>query len=340
MRLSEMAARIGAELFSPAGVDPDIKKVAPITTAGDGDVTFVANPDYYQYLGQTKASAVILKQKQTDLKVPQLIAKDPYVAFAKAANLFWVVKHSLKGVSDQAFISPTAKLGQNVTVYPFAVISDGAEIGDNVVLYSGVFIGENAKIGADCVLYANNVIGERCIIGARCLLHAGSVIGADGFGFAPAEGEIVKIPQVGIVRIEDDVELGACCTVDRAAMGETLVKRGTKLDSKVHIGHNAIIGEHCLFSAHTAIAGSAKVGQWVKAGGHSGIAGHLTVGDNVSIGAMSGVIKDAEPGETYMGFPAIPASEWRRRQVYFKKLADYEKRLKDLETRVAAVEKN
>lgn len=332
MRLGEIAERLGARLVGPKdSAAIMIQKPAPIVEAKAGDITFVAHPDYYRHLKTTAASAVIIGEEQKDCAVAQLIHPQPYLAFAKTAGFFFKPRHPFKGVSTQATIAASAVIGKDVAIAPNVFIAERAEIGDGAVLYPGVFIGEGAKVGAETVMRANCVIEERCIVGARCLIHAGTVIGADGFGFAPGEGEIVKIPQVGIVRLEDDIELGACCTIDRAAMGETLIKRGTKMDSKVHVGHNAIIGEHCLFSAQTAIAGSARVGNWVKSGGHAGIAGHLTVGDNVSIGAMSGVIKDAEPGETYMGFPAIPASEWRRRQVYLKKLKDYEDRLRKLE---------
>lgn len=340
INLKTIAQHIGAQLVGPADCATwDIARISPIQSAVAGHITFVANPDYYQYLPQTKASAVIVKDQQSSLPhLAQLVHPNPYMAFAKAAQLFYQPQHPWRGVSEQSQVAASAKLGKDVGIGPFCVVGERVQLGERVVLYPGVVVGNDVTIGDDTVLYPHCVVGERCHVGKRNIIHAGTVIGADGFGFAMDEHEIVKIPQIGTVRIEDDVELGACVTIDRAAMGETVIQRGCKFDDKVHIGHNAIIGENCVFSAQTAVAGSAKVGRWVKSGGLAGIAGHLTVGDHVSIGAMTGVIKDAEADETYMGFPAIKAGEWRRRQVYLKKLADYETRLKDLETRLQAQE--
>ena len=201
--------------------------------------------------------------------MPQLVAAKPHLAFAKAAALFYQPDHGPQVVSEQAFIHPSAKLGEFITIYPYVYVGENAEIGDAAVLYPGVFVGSKAKVGKAAILHANVVIGERCQVGERTVIHGGTVIGADGFGFAPDKINIVKIPQTGTVVIGDDVELGALCTIDRATMGATTIGNGCKFDSKVHVGHNAEVGEHTMFSAHTAVGGSAKVGSWVVAGGPS-----------------------------------------------------------------------
>ena len=339
--LNDIAEKIGASIHWPGGkaIQVTIDSIAPVQTAAKGQLTFVANAEYTRFVPVTAAAAIILKEARSDCTVPQLIAKNPYVAFARAAQLFAPARIESGVISSAAYVAPSVNCGRSVTIYPHCYVADGVVLGDRVALYPGVYVGPDVVIGDDSVVFPNAVIMERCRIGQRVIIHAGTVIGADGFGFAPGEGTIHKIPQVGIVVIEDDVELGAACTVDRAALGETRIKRGTKLDSKVHIGHNAVIGEHCLFAAHTAVAGSARVGDWVMAGGHSGIAGHLEVGDRVQIGAMTGVIKDAIANETYLGFPAIPASEWRRQQVHLRRLAGYEKRIKELEARLEKVDR-
>ncbi len=338
MRIDQLAEAVGARLYWPdeKAVNPslEISRMAPITSAKTGDITFVTTAEYAKKLSSTQASAVILAAENPQCPLPQLIHKSPHVAFAKVAQIFESRRPPVQGVHPQAVVHPAARIGQNVSIGPFCHVAADVVIGDRVVLHAGAVVGPGVTIGDDTEIRANTVIEYDCKIGARVLIHAGSVIGADGFGFAVDEGRIIKIPQVGIVRIEDDVEVGACCTIDRAAMGETLISAGTKLDSKVHIGHGALIGRNCMFSAHTAVAGSATVGDWVLAGGHSGIAGHLTVGNGVKIGAMTGVIKDADAGETYLGFPAIPGSEWRRQQVYLRKLPELEKRLKELERRL------
>jgi len=342
MKLVTIAEKLGAKLQAARDGEVEIVSLAPITSAKKGELTFLANPEYQKFLPECQASAVIVDRVFENVKIPQLVVKNPYAGFARAANMFWQPSHPHKGISSAAFIDETAKVPADATIFPTAYIATGAKIGQRVVIYPGCFVGAHAVIGDDVILYANVYIGERVQIGSRVMIHAGSVLGADGFGFAPDENEIVKIPQVGTVIVEDDVEIGAVCTIDRAALKETRVRRGTKLDSKVHIAHNVEVGENCMFSALTGIAGSTKIGNWVMMGGHSGASGHLTIPDRVKVGAMSGVVREGcEEGETYMGFPAIPAGEWRRAQVYQKRLPQIEKdmkamreTIKDLQTRL------
>jgi UDP-3-O-[3-hydroxymyristoyl] glucosamine N-acyltransferase len=334
MKLSELSDFLKGRLFIPDGAkdkSPVIKRLAPIDKAGNGDITFVANPEYEKFLKTTNASAVIVKEQSADCVVPQIILKNPYAGFAKTAQLFQEPPKLSKQVSQQAFIGEHVKLGANVTVFPFAYIDDGAEIGDDAVIYPGVYVGKNVTIGKNSTVYANAVIYDGCKIGARVIIHSGAVIGGDGFGFAVGDGEIIKIPQVGIVVLEDDVEVGATTTVDRAAMGVTKVGRGTKLDSKVQIGHNVETGEHCMLSAFVGLAGTSKIGNWVIMGAYAGLNGHTKIADGCQIAAKCGVISDIEEKGVYMGFPHMPAGEWRRQQVYLRKLGEFDKRLKALE---------
>jgi len=321
------------------GADVEITCISPIHEAKEGELTFVANPDYRRFIKTSKASAIILGEESEDALVPQLIHKNPYLAYAKIAQAFYKPNAGPKGVSDQAFIAADAKLGEGITVYPFAFVGARAKIEDGVVLFPGVYIGADAVIGAGSVLHSNVCVGDGVLIGQRVIIHSGTVIGSDGFGFAPGEDEIVKIPQTGIVVIEDDVEIGALCSIDRAALGETRIKRSAKIDSKVHIAHNVEVGECSMIAALTGISGSTKLGKWVMMGGHSGVSGHLNVADHTKIGAMTGVIQETTAGKTYMGFPAVEAGEWRRRQVHFKRLPETEKKVKELEKRIADLEK-
>jgi len=338
MRLSELAEIIGAKVVYPEGgsseVDTAITAVAPIEVAKEGEVTFVSNPEYAKYVAQTHASAVIVKELHESCKIPMLLHDNPYFAFAKTAHLFYRPHRGPHGVSEHAFIASDATLGDDVTIYPHAFIGSRAKLGNQVVVMPGVSIGDDVEIGDNTILYSNVVIYHDCKIGDHCIIHSGTVIGADGFGYAVGEGEIVKIPQVGNVVIGDHVEMGAMCSIDRAAMGSTVIKSGTKLDNKVQVGHNVEVGENCMLSAFSGLAGSCKLGDWVIMGGHSGVNGHTEVCSGARIGAMTGVVKSIEePGE-YIGFPAIKARDWRRKQVYLKKITQHEERLKALEDKL------
>lgn len=336
MKISEIANRLNAKLLLGAGQtgDEEISRVLPIDEAKRSDVTFVANPRYQSYLQDSQAGAVILSKVSEGVKGAQLIVDNPYLAFAKVLGLFNPPKQFAPGVSQQAVVCESADIAADATVMPAAYISEGAKIGPRTVVMPGVFVGAEAAIGEDVTLHPNVVIGDRCVVGHRVTIFGAAVIGADGFGYANDRGKVVKVPQTGIVRIMDDVEIGACSSIDRAVLGETIIRDNVKLDSQVHIGHNADIGEQCVFSANTSIAGSAKIGRGVATGGLSGVAGHLTVGEGVQIGAMTGVIKDVGPGEVCLGFPAQPAKSWRRQQALMKQLESLKARIKDLESKV------
>ncbi len=342
--IKDLAALLKAEIIFPSGqenlaVTKDLKALAPIASAAADDVTFLANDDYEKYLTITKAACIIVKRVYPGLTAFQLVHANPYWAFAKAAQIFFPPKKHSPGISSQATIAKSAVIGEGVTVFPHVYIGERAVIGENVVLYPGVYIGDDCRIGDNSILRANVVCEDRVVIGKRALIHAGSVLGADGFGFAPGEGEVAKIPQIGGVRIGDDVEIGGLSTIDRGALEDTEVGNGTKLDSHVHIGHGVKVGNNSMLCAFSGIAGSARLGNWVVTGGHSAVGNRVVLADGVQLGAMSAMTKNADEKGAYLGFPAIPQGEWRRQVARVRKLADFEEKLKDLSVRVRELEK-
>ena len=292
-----------------------VRAVNGIKEAGAGDLTFLANSKYAPLLASTKASAVILAEGVT-APIPALTVKNPDLAFAKVAeHLSGGAWRPPPGIHPTAVVSKTATVGKNVSIGAGTVVEDGASIGDNSVLYAQVYIGRETVIGADSLIYPQVVVREKCRIGARVILHSGTVIGSDGFGYATDKGVHHKIPQVGIVVVEDDVELGANVTVDRARFGRTVIGRGTKIDNLVQIGHNVVLGQGCLLVSQAGIAGSTKLGNYVVMAGQSGLIGHLEIGDGAIITAQSGLTKDV-PAKAVMS--GSPASD---RRTHLKELA-------------------
>ena len=338
MLLGDIAEAIEGTLTNGSNPKAEIAAIAPIQSAHPSDITFLTNAEYAKHLSGCRAAAIIVGSEIPDLQMAQIVHKNPYWAFAKVSQLFAVKKTHPDPRQDLAFIDASAQIDASAVIYPFAFVGANARVAAGSVIYPGVYLGADSSVGKDSVIHPNCFIGDRCRVGERVLMHAGTVIGADGFGFAPGDGSIAKIPQTGIVVIEDDVELGGVCTVDRAAFGETVIGKGCKLDSKVHVGHNVKIGKNSMFSALSGIAGSTTIGDWVLMGGHSGVSGHLHVPDRVKIGAMTAVVQKTEAGETYLGFPATPAKEWKRSLVYQKRLPKYEARVKELERKLAALE--
>lgn len=331
--LQELASKIGAQLHLPNGCSADaiVEGVAPIDRASSGDLTFIANPDYAKFAAETKAAVVIVGAVMERCPRPQLVHKNPYWAFAIAFQMFVPPRNESGSIDERAFVSPTAKIGSGVTIYPFAHISEGVVIGDNSVVFPGVHLGRGVTVGQQTIIRANVVVEDGCIIGDRVLIHGNTTIGADGFGFAPGETGNAKIPQVGIVRVEDDSEIGAGCTVDRAAFGETVIGRGTKLDSSVHVGHGAKIGAHGILCAGAGVGGSAKLGERVVLAGSTSVSNNVSIADNTKIGALAGVTKSLRESGEYMGFPAVPASQWRREVAAVRRLKSLEERLSNLE---------
>ena len=312
MTLSELARAIAAELVG----DPTttITAVNTLEDARPGEVSFLANARYVKQLEATDASAVIVAPGVTNPRVALLKAKDPYFAFAQAVVLLHGYrKHPHTGTHPRAHVDPTAT------------------IGDGTILYPGVYVGPRTRIGRDCALHPNVVVYDDCIIGDRVIIHANSSIGQDGFGYATHDGIHQKIPQVGNVIIEDDVEIGANAAIDRAVLGSTVIGRGTKINDLVAIGHNARIGPHGILVALVGVAGSVTVGHHVTMAGQVGVAGHLKIGDNVTIGAQSGVVNNVPDQSTLLGSPAMPINQARRVAAIFVQLPELNERLKKLE---------
>jgi UDP-3-O-[3-hydroxymyristoyl] glucosamine N-acyltransferase len=344
MKLRDIAQFLGATL--EGNPDQDILRVAKIEEAGEGALTFLANPKYSRFLASTRASAVIVgtavkvEDRPADLPPLSLVrVADPYVGFVRILAKLHPPKPPLPpGIHPTACIDPTAVLGTDVRVGPHAVIGARCRIGDRTMIAACAVISDDVNVGVDCILYANVSVREGCQIGQRCILQPGAVIGSDGFGFAPQpDGTFEKIPQMGIVVIEDDVEIGANTTVDRATLGETRIKKGVKLDNLIQVAHNVVIGENTVMAAQSGISGSTRVGKNVMVAGQVGFTGHIEIADGVKVGAQSGVHRSlTTPNGTYFGTPAYPHREAMRIYGAFTQLPDLLSTVRDLVKRLNA----
>jgi UDP-3-O-[3-hydroxymyristoyl] glucosamine N-acyltransferase len=312
--------------------------LAPLEAAGPDKITFLANPKYASKVADTGAGAVLMAPGGESYGRNVIEVANPYLAFAKLLTLFYVQPHPPLGVMPEACVGVGVTLGENISVYPGAIIGDNVTIGDGCVIYSGAVIYAGVSIGDDTVIHANAVVRERCRIGSRCVVQPGAVIGSDGFGYAPDGSGYYPIPQIGIVVLEDGVEIGANCCIDRAALDVTLIRRGTKLDNLVQIAHNCQIGEDCMIVSQVGISGSSKIGNHVTLAGQVGVAGHLTIGDNVIVGAQSGVPGSLPANAVYSGTPTIPHKEWLKSMAVVAKLPDLRKTVASLEKRIAGLE--
>ena len=337
--IAQLAQELGAQLIPGEAADgaTALSGVGPIAAAGPGLLTFVANEEFAAHLVTTAASAVVVRvASAVPLRAAQLVHANPYWVFAKAAQRLHPPATAKAGISPHAQVDPSATVDPSAEVHPFVTIGPRAKVGPRVILYPGVFIGAGAEVGADTVVRANAVIEYGVRVGARVLIHAAAVIGADGFGFAPGSDGLAKIPQIGAVAIGDDVEIGAVSSVDRGAMEDTVIGRGSKLDSHVHVGHGAVVGESCVLCGLSGLAGSARLGKGVMIGGHAAVDNRVEIADGVQVGALSGVTKDLPERGVYLGFPAIPAGEWRRQIARVRRLEALEARVKALEAALAA----
>ena len=337
----ELAAKLGAALEGdPKAV---VHGVADLRAARAGQLSFAVKPRYLSAVAASAAAAVIVPQDAA-IAAPKpalLRVADPDSAFAAACALFAPPPVVMpRGVHPQASVSPQAKLGADVSVGAFAVVEAGAELGAGTTLYPQTYVGHEAKLGRDCLLYPFASVRERCALGDRVILHNGAVIGSDGFGYAvDAQGVRTKIPQTGIVVLEDDVEIGANATVDRARFGETRIGKGTKVDNLVMIAHNCVIGEHSVLCSQVGLAGTTTLGKHVICAGQAGLAGHLTVGDGAVIGAQAGVPSDLPGGQMYLGAPAVPRLEFGKSLAHVAGLPKLKEHVKNLEARLAALER-
>lgn len=320
-----------------------VGKLCKIEEGEKGGLSFLANPKYNHYLYSTKASIVIINEDfepEEEIKTTVIRVKDAYSCFAKLLEIYNQYRLNKNGISSLAFIDKQAEIAEDVYVGEFAVISKGAKIGKGSKIYPHVYIGDDVKIGENVTLFAGVRIYHDTVIGNNCILHSGAVLGADGFGFAPlADGTFKKIAQIGNVVIEDDVEIGANATIDRATIGSTKVMKGTKIDNLCQLGHNVVIGQSTAMAAQTGVAGSTKIGSNCFIGGQVGFSGHIKVGDRCSIGAQAGIISDIKDEARIIGSPAIDAKAYMKSYVYFRKLEQMKNKMDELEKRLAALEK-
>ncbi len=330
--LAELAAELGGHIEPGRGASAStiIHGVRGIDDAGPDQISFVSNRRYVKHLAETRAGAVLLDRHTPSGGSTVIRVDDPYLAFARALALFHPAPAPRPGVHPSAVVAEDAVV-EGAELRALVYVGPGAVVGPGSVLHPGAHVGEGARVGRDCLLMANAVVCDGCVLGDRVVLNPGAVVGAEGFGFAPTPQGHVKIPQVGRAVVESDVELGANSCVDRAAMGETRVGRGTKADNLVQIGHAAQIGEHALLVAYSAIAGSARLGRFVTLAAKALVLGHLRIGDGVQVGAGSMVRGDLEPGEKVTGYPAFEHARWRRAALAFEELPEMLKRLRRLE---------
>lgn len=336
MQLKEIALMLGGEIKGDTEIE--IEGVAGIHDVKEGEITFLSDKKLTDECAKSRASCVIVRDHIPEINKTQVIVKNPYYAFAKLLELFYVKPLSPAGISSKAFISEHAKIGKDVSIHPSAYISDEALIGERTVIYPGVFIGNNTTIGDDCLIYPNVTVRENINIGNRVIIHPGVVIGSDGFGYVFEDNRHNKIPQVGGVIIGDDVEIGANVTIDRATTGNTIIGSGTKIDNLVQIAHNVKIGANSIVVAQVGVGGSTEIGKFVVIGGQVGVADHARIDDGSMIGAQSGVMGHLTKG-IYSGTPVIPHREWLKASVIFAKLPELNKKLRELEERINELER-
>ena len=298
---------------------------AKIEEGMPGAISFLSNPKYTHYIYDTQSSIVLVNkdfEPEKEIKATLIKVDNAYESLAKLLNLYEMSKPKKTGIDPLAYIAPTAKIGQNVYIAPFACVGDNAVIGDNTSLHPHATVGSGAKVGSNCILYPHVTVYHDCRVGNNCILHAGSVVGADGFGFAPSPEGYEKIPQIGIVILEDNVEIGANTCIDRATMGATVIRKGVKLDNLIQIAHNVEVGSHTVMASQVGVAGSTKIGEWCMFGGQVGVAGHITVGNKVNMGAQSGVNGSVKDGKALIGTPPIEFKNYFKSSAVFKKLPD------------------
>ncbi|MBE0653637.1 MAG: UDP-3-O-(3-hydroxymyristoyl)glucosamine N-acyltransferase [Bacteroidales bacterium] len=315
--------------------ETEVNSVSKIEEGKPGSLAFLGNPKYEKYIYETQASVILVNKDfkaEKPVQATLIRVDNAYEAFASLLDLYQQSKPRKSGIREHSFIHPSAQLGENLYVGEFAVIEQGAKIGKNALIYPQVYIGDGVEIGENTILYPGVKVYEGCKIGKNCIIHSGTIIGADGFGFAPSsDNNFKKIPQIGIVIIQDDVEIGANSCVDRATMGATIIHRGVKLDNLIQIAHNVEVGENTVMAAQTGVAGSTKIGKNNMYAAQVGIVGHLTIGDNVKIGGQSGLMRDVKDGEILQGSAAQPYREFWKSFHLFTKLPDIRKEIDQLE---------
>jgi len=336
--LGELAEYVGGQVQGDPNVE--IRLASTLSRAKEGEISFLANRKYEKHLRTTRASAVIASKEMSNAvtSVPLLIADDPYYAFMQIMVLLHGHrKHKKVGISPRASISDSAKIGTDCHIHDFVVIADEAKIGNGCIIYPNAYIGRNVQLGNDCIIYPNATIYDGCKIGNRVIINANSTVGEDGFGYASHNGVHHKIPQTGIVIIEDDVEVGTCCGIERGTLGDTIIGQGSKLGDLVAIGHGAKIGPHCLLVAQVGIAGSTTLGHHCMVGGQVGIVGHVNIGNDVMIAAQAGVINNIGDGKAVLGAPAIEATQGKRAYSMIQYLPEMRQNVRKLESQIERI---
>jgi UDP-3-O-[3-hydroxymyristoyl] glucosamine N-acyltransferase len=332
--VSELAALVGGEVFSGSG-DAVIEGPAALESAGPGEISFFAHPRYAADLRTTRAAAVLVPRDFAgETPAACIRVDDPSAAFTRITREFLrEPAPPPAGVHPSAVVHSGAQIAPDASIGEQAVVMPGAVIGPRSVVMAAGYIGTGARIGAACLLHPHAVVGHGCLLGDRVILHSGAVVGSDGFGYDTQDGRHTKIAQSGIVVVEDDVEIGANTTIDRARFGRTVIGEGTKIDNLVMIAHNVVIGKHCIVCAQVGIAGSARIGNHVILAGQAGLVGHIRIGDGAIVGAQTGVSNDIEPGARVVGSPPRPIGDWKRSIIRVDKLAELYDRVKKLEQR-------
>jgi UDP-3-O-[3-hydroxymyristoyl] glucosamine N-acyltransferase len=339
MKLSQIAHIIGCR--TTGDEDVEIVRIAAIEEAGPGDLTFVSNRKYIRHIKNTRASAIILGEDIPPVGIPSLRTDDPYLAFARALEIFYTPHRPDIGIHPTAVVAENVEIGQRVSIGAYAVVGKGCVIKDDVILYSHVVLYPNVTVGDRSTLHSFVIVREDCRIGNNVILQNGAIIGSDGLGFAPTkEGTFYKIYQTGRVLIEDDVEVGSNTTIDRAAVGDTIIRKGAKLDNLVQIGHGAQVGEHSILAAQVGLAGSTRLGRGVMVGGQVGFAGHLEVGDKAIITAQSGASHDVPSGAMISGSPAIENATWLRSTAAYSKLPSLVRKVRELEQEIRQIKES
>jgi UDP-3-O-[3-hydroxymyristoyl] glucosamine N-acyltransferase len=335
MKLKDIALLLEGETTG----DPDIeiRGVRGLEEAQEGDITFLASRKYLELASRSSASCIIVDNFIESIQTPQLKVKDPQYAFAMLLGHLHKRPNWPPGINPQAFVADDAMVPENASVQAFSYVSSGVSIGNGSVICPGVFLGEHVSIGEDCVLYPNVVIMDGVKIGNRVVIHAGTVVGSDGFSYLQREGKNIKVPQIGGVSIEDDVEIGACVTIDRATTGITIIGSGTKIDNLVQIAHNVKVGENSIVVSQVGIAGSSVIGNNVMLGGQAGISDHISIEDGTAVAARAGVGGSLKRG-IYSGTPAIPHRQWLKASALFSRLPEMHKKLASLEEKIKDIQ--
>ncbi len=336
----EIAQILNGEIVGNS--DVLVHTFAKIEEGVPGALSFLANPKYTSYIYSTHSDIVLVHQDFTPTQpVSATLIKvaNPYESLAKLMSLYQAAMPKKKGIHPLAFVDETATIGENVYIGAFACVEEGAVVGANSYIHPHVTIGAHARVGEECTLYPHSTIYHNCRVGNRCVIHAGAVVGADGFGFAPSENGYEKIPQIGVVTIEDDVEIGANTCIDRATMGATIIRKGAKLDNLIQVAHNVQIGSHTVMAAQVGVAGSTQIGEWCMFGGQAGIAGHIQIGNKVGVGAQTGIPNSVKDHAKIMGTPAMDGRAYARSSAVYKKLPEMYTELSRLQKELEEIKK-